>query len=243
MTAGPARQLALNMQLRDDATLASFLSAPALEPLLAALRAQVTAQGEPLVFLHGSAGSGKSHLLQAACHLLPAASCYLPLAEVRTLPGAELLQGLESRQLVCLDDIDAVAGDEAWELALFHFCNRARDAGCRLLLSAGASPRHLPVALPDLLSRLGWGPVFLLPAPDDERKQVILRYRARCRGLEMPVEVSRFLVSRAPRGLPGLMALLEALDSMSLAEQRALTIPFVKQALGFKEPQRKHPED
>lgn len=233
MTAGPARQLALNMQLRDDATLASFLSAPALEPLLAALRGQATSSGEPLVFVHGAAGSGKSHLLQAACHLLPAASCYLPLAELRALPATELLQGLESQQLVCLDDIDAVAGDEGWELALFHFCNRARAGGCRLLFSAGASPRQLPVVLPDLRSRLGWGPVFLLPAPDDERKQAILRYRARCRGLDMPAEVSRFLVSRAPRGLAELMALLESLDSRSLAEQRALTVPFVKQALGF----------
>jgi DnaA family protein len=233
VTAGPARQLALNIQLRDDATLASFLSAPALEPLLADLRGQATPAGEPLVFIHGSAGSGKSHLLQAACHLLPAASCYLPLAELRSMPAADLLQGLESQQLVCLDDIDAVAGKEGWELALFHFCNRARAAGCRLLLSAGASPRHLPVVLPDLRSRLGWGPVFLLPTPDDERKQAILRFRARCRGLDMPAEVSRFLVSRAPRGLAELMALLENLDSRSLAEQRALTVPFVKQALGF----------
>lgn len=233
MTAGPARQLALNMQLRDDATLASFLSAPALEPLLADLRGQATPAGEPLVFIHGSAGSGKSHLLQAACHLLPAASCYLPLAELRSMPAADLLQGLESQQLVCLDDIDAVAGEEGWELALFYFCNRARAAGCRLLLSAGASPRHVAVVLPDLRSRLGWGPVFLLPTPDDERKQAILRYRARCRGLDMPAEVSRFLVSRAPRGLAELMALLEDLDSRSLAEQRALTVPFVKQALGF----------
>lgn len=233
MTAGPARQLALNMQLRDDATLASFLSAPALEPLLADLRGQASPAGEPLVFIHGSAGSGKSHLLQAACHLLPTASCYLPLAELRSMPAADLLQGLESQQLVCLDDIDAVAGEEGWELALFHFCNRARAAGCRLLLSAGASPRHLPVVLPDLRSRLGWGPVFLLPTPDDERKQAILRYRARCRGLDMPAEVGRFLVSRAPRGLAELMALLENLDSRSLAEQRALTVPFVKQALGF----------
>ncbi len=233
MTAGPARQLALNMQLRDDATLASFLSAPALEPLLAALRGQATAAGEPLVFLHGPTGVGKSHLLQAACHLLPAASCYLPLAELRNLPGEDLLQGLESRQLVCLDDVDAVGGDDAWELALFHFCNRARAAGCRLLLSAAASPRQLSVTLPDLQSRLGWGPVFQLPGPDDERKQAILRFRARCRGLDMPAEVSRYLVSRAPRGLADLMRLLETLDSWSLAEQRALTVPFVKQTLGF----------
>lgn len=233
MTVGPVRQLALNMQLRDDATFDSFLSAPALEPLLAAVRTQATAAGEPLLFIHGSSGSGRSHMLQAACHLLPGVSCYLPLKELLTMPAAELLQGLEDQQLVCLDDIDAVAGDERWELALFHFCNRARDAGCRLLCSADASPRRVPVELADLRSRLGWGPVFLLPTPDDERKQAILRYRAGRRGLDMSADVGRFLVSRAPRGLAALMTLLEQLDSSSLAEQRALTVPFVKQVLGF----------
>jgi DnaA family protein len=88
------------------------------------------------------------------------------------------------------------------------------------------------VTLDDLRSRLGWGPVFQLPAPDDEQLQAILQFRARCRGLDMPPEVGRFLVSRAPRGMAALMQVLDTLDARSLADQRALTVPFVKQVLG-----------
>lgn len=229
----PASQLALNMQLRDDATLASFLVAPEHEALLAALRAQAEGTGEPAVYLFGAEGSGKSHLLQATCHLAPANSSYLPLAELRTLPAADLLSGLEAQGLVCIDDLDHVAGDPVWEEALFHLYNRARDSGCRLLFGAGASPRQLPLTLPDLRSRLGWGPVFQLSSPDDADKQAILRFRARCRGFEMSVDVARFLVGRAPRGLDALIILLDQLDARSLADQRALTVPFVKQVLGL----------
>lgn len=228
----PAQQLALNMLLRDDATLESFLALPSQAPLLTALRRQLDPAGEPLLVLHGGRDTGKSHLLQAACHMAGSnAGCYLPLAEVRQFPPAEVLQGLEQMQLVCLDDLEAVLGDREWELALFHFYNRARDGGCRLLSSASAAPRLLEVGLPDLHSRLCWGLVFQLPSPDDERREAILQFRAQRRGLLMPEEVARFLVSRTPRNLTGLLALLAQLDRQSLASQRPLTVPFVKQVL------------
>tara|TARA_R110000772_G_scaffold236733_1_gene348522 strand:- start:81736 stop:82437 length:702 start_codon:yes stop_codon:yes gene_type:complete len=232
VSVAPASQLALNMRLRDDATFASFLATAAHEPLLAALRGQGLATGEPAIYLYGPHGGGKSHLLQAACHLIPDNSSYLPLTELQAAPAAELLSGLERQGLVCIDDLDRVAGNPAWEEALFHFYNRARERGCRLLFAGRNSPRQLAVTLDDLRSRLGWGPVFQLPAPDDEQLQAILQFRARCRGLDMPSEVGRFLVSRAPREMAALMQVLDRLDARSLADQRALTVPFVKQVLG-----------
>jgi DnaA family protein len=233
VSAAPASQLALNMRLRDDATFASFHATAAHEPLLVALRGQGLAAGEPAIYLFGPRGSGKSHLLQAACHLNPDNSSYLPLDDLQAAPAAELLSGLERQGLVCIDDLDLVAGNPAWEEALFHFFNRARECGCRLLFAGRSSPRQLAVTLDDLRSRLGWGPVFQLPAPDDEQLQAVLQFRARCRGLDMPPEVGRFLVSRAPREMAALMRLLDTLDARSLADQRALTVPFVKQVLGL----------
>jgi DnaA family protein len=185
------------------------------------------------MYLFGPHGGGKSHLLQAACHLAPANSAYLPLAELYAAPAADLLSRLERQGLVCIDDLDRIAGNPAWEEALFHFFNRARECGCRLLFAGRSSPRRLPLTLEDLRSRLGWGPVFQLPAPDDDQLQAILQFRARRRGLDMPPEVARFLVSRAPREMAALMQRLDTLDTRSLADQRALTVPFVKQALGL----------
>ena len=99
------------------------------------------------------------------------------------------------------------------------------------MLAADVSPRNLDISLPDLQSRFSWGVVYHLAAPDDERRCEILQFRARQRGLELPVEVARFLVNRVPRSMDTLLELLDQLDRASLAQKRRLSIPFVKQIL------------
>ncbi|MAT91665.1 MAG: DnaA regulatory inactivator Hda [Halioglobus sp.] len=223
----------LEVRLRDEATLDNYFVLPQLQPLIDALQGQLADGGEPSLYLHGPPGSGKSHLLQSCCQLPDEQALYLPLADLRTYAPAEVLQGVERLARICLDDLDAVAGDAAWELELFNLCNRARQSGCRLVFSAAAAPRALGVGLPDLLSRLTWGPVFALPRAADEDKAEILRFRAARRGLGLSPGVASYIVSRAPREMARLLALLDELDRASLAQQRALSIPFVKQALGW----------
>ena len=225
------RQLALGVQLRDDATWNNFLPLPDQALALAAIRAQLDPTGEPVLFLHGGSDAGKSHLLQAACLAADGQALYLPLRELCAQDPEAMLQELEVMPLLCLDDVEAVAGRRDWELALFHLFNRCRAAGSRWLVSARQPPRELPLALPDLTSRLAWGPVFALATPDDRRRQAILQHRARCRGLDMPEEVAHYLVTHTPRALGQLLELLDQLDRRSLQAQRALTIPFVRQIL------------
>ena len=228
------QQLTLNVQLRDDATLENYLSEPSSQVLLEALKGQLDTQGEPIIYLYGQTDTGKSHLLQAACHLAGATpSLYFPMADLSGYSPEEVLQGIDSMGLVCLDDIQAVLGNEAWETALFHFFNRAREKGCRLLVSANAAPRALDIALPDLQSRLSWGIVYQLAPIDDEQRKSILCFRADRRGLPLSKDVANYIFDRAPRSLAQLVDLLNTLDSSSLIEQRALTIPFVKKALGW----------
>ena len=227
------QQLPLLVQLRDDATLENFLPFPATLPLLQGVKSQCAGDGESVVFLHGSRGCGKSHLLQAACHLAGERALYLPLRELMVYPPEDVLAGVETLDLVALDDLDVVLGQEAWELALFGLYNRAREWGCRLLIAANGAPRTLGVSLADLRSRLSWGVVYQLPAASDEEKQAILTFRAARRGLNLSAEVAVFIVNRAPRELEQLLELLDKLDRASLAEKRALSIPFVKQILGW----------
>ncbi len=226
-------QLALGVQLRDDATLDNFLPAPGLEPLLPLLQRQLEPEGEALIYLHGAEDTGKSHLLQAACHARGAGSAYLPLAELASFPPGDVLAGLASSELVCLDDLQAVAGQADWERELFLLFNTAREKGCRLLLSADCPPRRLALQLADLRSRFAWGVVFALPVLDDERRAAILGFRAGRRGLSLSPEVCSYILNRAPRGMGPLLALLETLDRESLSQQRALSIPFVRSALGW----------
>lgn len=227
------RQLPLPVRLRDEATLDNFLAGESGTPLLGALRAQAGGQGEAIMYLHGGPGSGKSHLLQASCHLAGEGAQYLPLAQLGAFSPAEVLRDMENLRQLCLDDIHCVLGRDDWELALFALFNRARELGCRLLVAADAAPRLLALGLEDLRSRLSWGSVFQLRAPDDELKVAILRYRAARRGLELSAEVAAYIVARSARDLDALLDLLDRLDHASLVEKRPLSIPFTRRVLDW----------
>ena len=227
------QQLALAVHLRDDATLDNFLALPRVRPLVRALQTQLEPAGEAIIYLYGPPGTGKSHLLQASCHVAAAETVYLPLADLRAYPATDVLQGVERLARVCIDDIHTVLGDSGWELALFNLYNSARQHGCRLVVAGDAPPRALAVQLADLRSRLSGGIVFQLAQGNDEDKADILQFRAERRGLSLSPGVASYIVSRAPRAMEQLLRVLDQLDQASLAQQRALSIPFVKQALGW----------
>lgn len=147
--------------------------------------------------------------------------------------GPEVFDNLEQCELVCLDDLHALAGRPEWEEGLFHLFNRLRDAGRKLLLSASKSPRELGVKLPDLKSRLTLALVFQLHALSDEDKLRALQLRASRRGLHLTDEVGRFILTRGPRSMNLLFDLLDILDQASLQAQRKLTIPFLKEIFGW----------
>ncbi len=225
MNSSSGQQLPLRIGLRDSATFANFYPA-ANAALVYALRTG----REPFIYISGSPGSGRSHLLQAACHAVSEAqglAAYLPLDEcMATSP--QMLEGMEQMALVAIDDVELLAGNGSWEQALFHLYNRVRDAGHRIIVAGNAAPAALGIQLPDLVSRLGWGPVFQLQPLKDREKSEALRMRAMQRGMELPVEVADYLLHHASRDMHDLFVLLDRLDEGSLAAQRRLTIPFVR---------------
>lgn len=233
MRSGPA-QLPLGVGLRDDATFTNFLPG-GNAALVSALRAQLDDDGESFIYLWGAEGSGRSHLLQAACHEASdrdRRTLYLPLKDLGHFPPL-MLEDVERLDLVVIDDLDEVIGRKRWEEALFHGFNRLRDAGKRLVIAASAPPRQLQVELPDLASRLTWGVIFHVHGLDDDGRLDALQLRAKVRGMQLPNEVARYILHRGPRRLTEMFDALESLDRASLSAQRKLTIPFVKQALGW----------
>ena len=225
----PAAQLPLQLRIDDSASFGNFAPAPSLAPLCHALAA---VDREPLYFLHGGAEAGKSHLLQAACRAAGGHALYLPLAPLAGADPAALLQDLEGRARLALDDLQCVAGDGRWEEALFHLVNRCRASRCQLLLAARQPPAALAVCLPDLRSRLAGG-TWALPPHDDGDRARILRLRAQHRGLSLGAPVVDYLCRRASRSLGDLLAILERLDAASLQRQRAITVPLVREVMGW----------
>ncbi len=227
-------QLPLGVQLRDSASFNTFFPGPNSELLHQLGNIAAASTGSASVhFISGPEGSGKTHLLQAtsrAAGMHGRSSAYLPLKELAA-SGSGLIEGMAQQSLVCLDDVDAVIGQRDWEEALMALSDGLRAAGGHLIATATRPPMELGLNLKDLATRLAWGPVYAVRPLSDEDKVRLLQQRAQGRGLEMPEEVGRFLLTRSSREIPALLSVLDRLDQASLAAQRRLTIPFVRASL------------
>jgi DnaA family protein len=226
------KQLTLGFTLAGNANFDSYVAGGNVQAV-ADLAATAGSDGEQFIYLWGIEATGKTHLLQSACQRADAGgkgALYLPMAMAGEF-DIRIFDGLEELSLVCLDDIQTIAGDSHWERALFHLFNRLRDSGTHLVVASDQSPSGLPVKLPDLASRLAWGLCYQLQQlTDDEKKQVLIEDAAR-RGLQMSEESAHYLLRHTPRNLGSLRRLLEDLDQASLEQQRRLTIPFIKSML------------
>jgi DnaA family protein len=235
MTALIHPQLPLGFEPGELFTFDSFVAgknavAVGLARQMAASGYSGAAESEQQLYIWGEPGMGKSHLLQASCNLAAKKQrtvCYLTQDEILDQP-TDIFDGLEQVELVCLDDIETWLVDPTWEIALFDLINRMRENSSCLMLASSRSPDEDFVKLPDLRSRLAWGPVFHLQDISDKEKYQALSYRARQNGLELPENVADYLMKRYPRDMFGLFERLSVLDKASMAMQRRLTIPLVK---------------
>lgn len=227
-------QLALAIQLNDEATFSNYCWGENIQ-LKKELLAALSKKGEQFIYLWGAAGSGKSHLLQACCQHLNAdeSNIYLPLNTLKTWDPT-ILSELETHHLFCIDELDVITNEPAWEEALFHLYNRIRDDDKSTLIVAGLTPpRHIDIALPDLKSRLNSGLVMQIQELNDTDKAQTLSLEANRRGFELSQSVAQFLVHRSARNMHDLNALLNRLDHASLEAQRKITIPFIKTTLNW----------
>lgn len=224
-------QLHLPIEFIREPTLAEYLPGPNAEAV-AAISAMSSGAGEPFVFLFGGPGTGKTHLLQATCLAARAhgrQAHFVPLATTGLMPS--LLEHLERLDLVAIDDIQHVVNEREWERALFGLFNRIRERRGCLLLAANVAPDALPIGLPDLTSRLLWGPRYCLqPLPDSDCERLLIE-SAKRRGILLSTELVRYVMNRYPRDPGSLMELIARVDSLSLREQRQPTIPLVRRAM------------
>jgi DnaA family protein len=225
------RQLTLGVQLKERATFASFLTARNQE-LVAHLEHVAANLSTGATWLAGPHTSGKSHLLQAACAAVPAGkrAAYLPLETL--LPfGPETLEGADSLDLACYDDVQVIAGAAAWEERLFSLWQRSLERGTALLFAARENPAHVDFGLADLKSRLTSSSVFVVRELNDDEQLEALALRAQLRGLELPAETARYLQRRFPRDMRTLCEVFDTLDDAAFVAQRRLTVPFIRDVI------------
>lgn len=185
----------------------TFVAGPNGEALARVRELAAGESRERIVYLWGAAGSGRSHLLRAAAS--------------------------SNAALVIADDVETL--DAAAQHALFVAINEAREGGS-CVLAAGSKPPALLELREDLRTRLAWGLVYELLPVGDEDKARHLKSLAEDRGLQLSDDIVRYLLTRLPRDLSRLHAVLEVLDRYSLIHQKALTLPLVKKALAEEFP-------
>lgn len=184
--------------------------------------------------VHGAAGGGRTHLLQAACHRRGeqgGRAIYLPLADASLGPAS--LEGLDALDLVAVDDADRWLGDADSEAALLALYNGLQARGGGLVVSSGAPPARLEFHYPDLASRLRGLPTYHVAPLKDEAKVRLLKRLAAARGLHLGDPVLNFWLARRSRDLASLLDDLERLDDVAMAAQRQVTVPLLKDALGL----------
>jgi len=233
VTSDSASQLPLGIRLNDEATFANFLVSSGNRQLFDVLTG--TSPSVQLIYLWGAGGSGRSHLLQALCHRYAesgASALYLPLLSRHDF-APQILEHSHALSVICVDDLDAVATDSVWQEAMFHCFNEAAESNVLFVVTASRAPRDLDLSLADLRSRMQKGLIFQLQAADDGFKKQILQHRANSRGISLSDQVCNYILQRADRSLAGLIAVLERLDSESFQRQRRLTVPLVKDVMGW----------
>jgi len=229
------QQLTLNINLRDGLRFNSYYTedkSPNAQ-VIRILQSFVSSKTPQQNILWGAQHSGKTHLLQACCSQATEdnfSASYIPLETFKS-QGIDILSGLSQSQLLVLDDIDCVIGNEEWEIALFNLINNTREKHQRLLMSSTENPRKLNCIYPDLASRLIWGGSYQLQTLTDEDKPKALQARAEQRGFELSDRVIDYLYRRYPRDIESLMTILDQLDKESLRQKTVITVPFVKQVL------------
>jgi DnaA family protein len=230
-------QLALAVHLPDDETFTSFKGEVnhGVVVQLQDFIQQDTVQDDQAhgFYLFGIGGVGKSHLLHASSAFAAQngkTSLCLSCSELKNL-SIEVLEGLERIDLVCLDDLQLIAGDDLWQQGVFDLFNRLVENNKRLLITGDQSANQLGITLPDLVSRIGWGYTEQVKAMGDGEKITALQYRAHQRGLMLSDEVVKFLLNRLTRDMGSLIDTLDILDKASIRQQRKITIPFIKQTI------------
>jgi len=225
-------QLPLDLKLDALALFDSFVT-ESNAAAVAHVQALASGSRSDTVWLSAPSGCGKSHLLQAACRTASLAgrrTMYLPLDSSDQIEP-DLLQGLESVDLLALDRVDIVARNTNWEQRLFTVLDAFQTAPGGLIMAARDIPTAIEFSLPDLASRAAGAVVYRLSGLSESGCVHALTNRARLRGLELDAATARYLLHRVDREMTVLCRWLDRLDRASLVEQRRLTVPFIRKTL------------
>jgi chromosomal replication initiator protein len=182
------------------------------------------------LFLHGSPGIGKTHLLHAIgnyveCYGSGLQVRYATIDEftsefveaVRKNSTAAFKQRFRSADVVLIDDVQFLAGRDRTREEFFHTFNALIDAGRQLVMTSDRAPEDIPGLEERLIERFRSGLVTELETPEVPVRVAILAKRARLDGVEVDADVLAEIAGRVTtsvRALEGALIRVVAYASM-----------------------------
>ena len=185
------------------------------------------------LLIFGTKDSGKTYLLQALCNYFSnqgKSSFYLPMKQAKEL-SVDILESLESMELVCIDGIESIVGNKVWEIGLFNLINRSLNSENRLIFTSSKNIDVMNFELTDLDSRLRKIQSHELYALADDEILSALKHIANLRSIELGSKEAQYLLTYANRNISDLVQILESLDQLSMEMKRKITIPLIKEVI------------
>lgn len=212
-------------------TLESYIVGPFNELAHAAVLGIIKNPGlvyNPL-FIYGSTGLGKTHLLQAAGNQI---TKDFPRKKIKYISSeaftSNFVSAIQSRSMdslratyreadvFILDDVQFLAGKEKTQEELFHVFNTLYEKGKQIIFSSDRPPKAIPALEERLRSRFEGGMVADVSAPDYETRLAILKTKAQVLELKIADEIYEYLANNIQRNIRELEGALNRL----LASQR-----------------------
>jgi chromosomal replication initiator protein len=247
MTASPMMSDTALSGLDPSLTFAEFVSGSAnVLALNAAQRmaAIETPQFSPL-YLKGSTGQGKTHLLHAIGHAFaankPGARIFYCSAErfmiefVQAMRSNEMIEfksRLRGFDMLLVDDIQFIIGKASTQEEFLHTIDALMSAGKRLVVAADRAPQALDGVEQRLLSRLSMGLVADIQPADIELRRKILEHRlVRFGSTQVPSDVIEFLARTINRNVRELVGGLNKLIAYAQLTGQPVSLQLAEEQL------------
>jgi chromosomal replication initiator protein len=204
--------------------------------------AQKPGEGYNPLFIHGSSGLGKTHLLQAIGQTAERAGKTVRyvsgeqftsefVSAIRERRGDEFRERYRNVDLLLLDDVQFLAGKSQTEESFFHTFNELHNSGKQIVLSADSPPRAIAQLEDRLRSRFEWGLTAEISPPDEKMRLSILRSRAEQAGAELTPDVLDYMASEVIRNIRELEGNLNRVLAYSRLLRSAVTPDLARRAL------------
>jgi len=244
------------LQFIEDYNFETFITGPCNRLAHAACLAISESPGRTYnpLFLHGSVGLGKTHLLQATCKKISSVRpgvniCFLSCETfVNHFIGAveqgrlhEFRYRYRQADVLAIDDIQFLSDHEQTQEEFFHTFNTLYQSHKQIVLSCDRGPREIPSLEERLISRFNWGLVARIGRPCYETRVAIVRKKARLRNIELPDDVVCFIAATIDTNTREMEGAITKVAMLANVADRAIDLSLAQEALGA-EPQTKRRE-